>query len=289
MRILTDIQITPRTGLDFSLNSEIPKFWFGGDAFKTRIFDAHSMLTPAGEGFFIRCLRAYKNQIADSSLKLEVEKFILQEGQHTLQHRLSNNRLKAQGIDVDGIESRQQQETERFRMRIPQSFGIALTAAYEHITTITAHALMEHPELFSDADPHIFSLYAWHGAEELEHKSVCFDVMQKVAIVKYPHRIIALVIATLSFQAQVAALTGKLLRHDGYSFTQRLNLWWRGLKWMYGKNGYARVQLKHYFAYFRPHFHPANFGDMSGYKRWEEAFNLTNDPLLAGKAIQRSY
>ncbi|HPH06177.1 MAG TPA: metal-dependent hydrolase [Methylotenera sp.] len=288
MTIQTDVQIIPRTGLDFSLSNEIPTFWFGGDAFKTRLFDAHSLLTPAGEGFFIRCLKAYKNQIRDSRLNLEVEKFILQEGQHTLQHRLSNNRLKAQGIDVDKLESDQQKETERFRLRISQHLGLALTTAYEHITTITSHALMEHPELFSDADPNIFSLYAWHSAEEIEHKSVCFDVMQNVAKVKYPLRVFALVIATLSFQVQVSMLTGKLLRHDGFSFTQRLALWRRGLKWMYGKNGFTRIQLKHYFAYFRPHFHPTSFGDMSGYNRWKKIYRLTNDPLIAGKMIQKN-
>jgi predicted metal-dependent hydrolase len=39
-------QITPRTGLDFGLSGDIPWFWFGGDPFRTRLFDAHSILTP---------------------------------------------------------------------------------------------------------------------------------------------------------------------------------------------------------------------------------------------------
>ena len=42
--------IVPREKLDFGLDDpRIPKYWFGGDAFKTRFFDAMSLIFPPGE------------------------------------------------------------------------------------------------------------------------------------------------------------------------------------------------------------------------------------------------
>ena len=280
-----EIKIITRSGLDFGITKDIPKFWFDGDPFKSRLFDVHSLITPSGEGFFIKCLRAYKDQISDEQLKEDVKKFIFQEGQHSIQHGVSNERFKAQGIDVDPIASKLQKETDVASLRLPKKFAMAVTAASEHITTITAYTVLERPELFAGADPNIYSLYAWHCIEEFEHRSVCFDVMQKVAGAGYFTRVIALLIATMLFQGQVIRFMNMFLRHDGFSFWQRMGIWCRGLKWLYGRNGYLRSQLKLYVAYFHPKYHPSNFGEESGYNRWLKEFERSNDPLMASKAV----
>lgn len=280
-----EIKIITRSGLDFGITKDIPKFWFDGDPFKSRLFDVHSLITPSGEGFFIKCLRAYKDQISDEQLKDDVKKFIFQEGQHSIQHGVSNERFKAQGIDVDPIANKLQKETDEARLRLPKKFAMAVTAAFEHITTITAYTVLERPELFAGADPNIYSLYAWHCVEEFEHRSVCFDVMQKVAGAGYFTRVIALLIATMLFQGQVIRFMNMFLRHDGFSFWQRMGIWRRGLKWLYGRNGYLRSQLNLYVAYFHPKYHPYNFGDESGYNRWLKEFERSNDPLMASKAV----
>lgn len=280
-----EIKIITRSGLDFGITKDIPKFWFDGDPFKSRLFDVHSLITPSGEGFFIKCLCAYKDQISDEQLKDDVKKFIFQEGQHSIQHGVSNERFKAQGIDVDPIANKLQKETDEASLRLPKKFAMAVTAASEHITTITAYTVLERPELFAGADPNIYSLYAWHCIEEFEHRSVCFDVMQKVAGAGYFTRVIALLIATMLFQGQVIRFMNMFLRHDGFSFWQRMGIWCRGLKWLYGRNGYLRSQLKLYVAYFHPKYHPSNFGEESGYNRWLKEFERSNDPLMASKAV----
>ena len=55
MNAIIQNQITPvvRSHLDFKLN-EIPRFWFGGDPFITRMFDALSLTFPDGERYFIQ-------------------------------------------------------------------------------------------------------------------------------------------------------------------------------------------------------------------------------------------
>ncbi|WP_171530148.1 metal-dependent hydrolase, partial [Acinetobacter defluvii] len=76
-------QVDPvvRSNLDFKLD-EIPRFWFGGDPFKTRMFDALSLTFPIGERYFIQSVRALRNKISDPELAQKVTDFIKQEAQH---------------------------------------------------------------------------------------------------------------------------------------------------------------------------------------------------------------
>jgi predicted metal-dependent hydrolase len=279
------VTITPRQHLEFGLSGDIPRFWFGGSPFRTRLFDAHSLLTPAGERFFISSVREFRDEITDPKLQADAKSFILQEGQHSLMHRLFNQHLQAQGIDAEAIEIRQQQAVEGQQRWMTKRWGIALTAAYEHLTTIFAGAVMEHSSHWSEADPRIFALYAWHSAEELEHKAVCFDVMQKVARVGYFMRITAMLIVTFAFQVQMGLMISQLLRADSPGRRGYLAQWRRGLGWMYGRGGFLRPQLSEYFAYFKPAFHPTDHGVKPGYQRWLNAFLQHGEPMAAAAAV----
>ncbi|MEY2844167.1 MAG: hypothetical protein RI920_2204, partial [Pseudomonadota bacterium] len=95
--------IIPREKLDFGLDGDIPTYWFGGDPYKTRLFDAMSLIFPPGERFFMTCVRDYRDQIHDPQLIEEIKGFNRQEAQHSLVHNQYNARLRAQGIDVDGM------------------------------------------------------------------------------------------------------------------------------------------------------------------------------------------
>ena len=57
--------IVPREKLDFGLDESIPKYWFGGDPFRTRFFDAMSLIFPPGEKFFMVTVRDYRDQVHD--------------------------------------------------------------------------------------------------------------------------------------------------------------------------------------------------------------------------------
>lgn len=55
-----DAPMVVRDVLDFGLDHTVPRHWFGGDAFRSRFFDAMSCLFPEGERFFIACVRDYR-------------------------------------------------------------------------------------------------------------------------------------------------------------------------------------------------------------------------------------
>ena len=69
-----DMQV--RKNLDFQLEEKMPRFWFGGHPFKTRVFDALSLTFPDGERYFISSVRLYRDQITDPELQAKVKDFI---------------------------------------------------------------------------------------------------------------------------------------------------------------------------------------------------------------------
>lgn len=276
--------IVPRSRLDFGLDGDIPKYWFGGDAFKTRFFDAMSTLFPEGEKFFINCVRDYREQITDPELKAQVADFMRQEAQHGRVHDQFNARLSAQGIRVDRIEQVCRVLFQWFRRHLPAKFTLAQTAAAEHMTAIMAHSFFERREVFAEADPRIRAMYVWHGVEEIEHKAVAFDVLTKVAGCGWLLRSFVMLYVSLMFPLHVFNVMQHMFKADGYGFRQRLGLWARGLAWLYGRNGLYRPLLGHYFAYFKPGFHPWQAGEMSNYRRWVAAYEQSGDPVAAADA-----
>lgn len=279
--------ITPREGLDFDLEGDIPTYWFGGDPFKTRFFDSLSTIFPEGERFFISCVRDFRDQIGDDNLKNEVKDFIRQEAQHGIVHDKFNARLKSQGIDVDMLENYGRRLSDYTRSTSSKEFTIALTAASEHLTAIMAHAFFTRKEIFEGADARMHALYAWHAMEEVEHKGVAFDVMIKVAKVGYFTRIAALITNSITLPIHTFLTLAYMLRKDGYGFFEQVKMWGRGLWWLYKPDGLFMPLIPHYIKYFKPNYHPWQEGVTSAYDTWIEAFNRTGDPVYAGKAISK--
>jgi uncharacterized protein len=278
--------IVPREKLDFGLGGDIPKYWFGQDAFKTRFFDAMSTIFPEGEKFFIACVRDYRDQVTDPQLQQEIKDFIRQEAQHTMVHNQFNQRLKAQGIDVDYLERIQRHLSfDIARKYVPKAATLSATAAAEHMTAIMAHSFFERKEVLEQADPRMRALYAWHAMEEIEHKAVAFDVMQKIAKVGYFRRCFGLFQVTLMFTIHVLLVTRYMLKVDGFGRWARTKMWLKGLWWLYNPRGVYPSILGEYLSYYKPGFHPWDSGESAGYRVWLNAFNETGDPILAGQAV----
>lgn len=278
--------IVPRQGPDLDLDGDIPKFWFGGDAFKTRFFDAMSLLFPEGEKFFICCVRDFRDQISDPELQAQVKDFIYQEGQHGMVHTRFNNRLKAQGIAVDTILAKQKDIMFNFfRKRFSPTYTLGQTAAAEHMTALMAHGFFG-TGMFADADPRIRAMYAWHAVEEIEHKAVAFDVFDKVARGGYFTRIVTMLQVALTFPLHVFMIMRHMFAVDGVQ--NRTRVWLRGLWWLYGPGGLYPRLLPHFLTYFKPGFHPWQHGDMSLYRTWVSEYQRTGGNAIAASDVVMS-
>ena len=97
---------------------------------------------------------------------------------HRRAHAALWDRLRADGVPVDDYAA----VIARIRSlepHLPESFRLSVTAALEHYTAAFGSAFMT--EDLGDAVPEEMArLLAWHGLEELEHRSVAFDVLRHV-------------------------------------------------------------------------------------------------------------
>lgn len=152
--------IKPREKLDFQLGSGIPRFWNGGDAFKTRFFDAMSLTFPVGERYFISTVRAYGDQITDPHLLQEVKDFTRQEAQHGMVHTAFNAMLEKQGLNVAWT---QRFLDRKFKFQLDwwsKAFNLSYTAAAEHMTAMMCTTFMERADIIEPFD-HCMLKDAW--------------------------------------------------------------------------------------------------------------------------------
>lgn len=276
--------IVQRKGPDFGLDGDIPRYWFDGDPFKTRFFDAMSLLFPEGEKFFIQCVRDFRDRITDPELQAQVKDFTYQEGQHGMVHSAYNERIARQGVAVDKIVAQEKRILSWLRRKLPPEYTIAHTAAVEHATAIMAHGFMNNPDVFAAADERMRALYVWHGVEEIEHKGVAFDVMQKIAGVGYGPRALAMLYVSIMFPLHTFLIMRHMFQVDGVP--NRGRTWAKGLWWLYGRRGLMTRLLPHYLAYYRPGFHPWKAGDTEAYARWREVFDRSGgDAIAASNAL----
>ena len=274
--------IIPRKGPDLGLTGDIPKHWLGGDPFKTRFFDAMSMTFPEGERYFIQCVRDFRDRIQDPVLAAQVKDFMYQEGQHGMVHTQYNDRLRAQGIDVDAILASVNEKIAMFRKYFSPTFNLGKTAAAEHLTAMMCHGFFGTPML-KDADPRIRAMYAWHAVEEIEHKAVAFDVFQKVAKGGWLTRVLSFLHVSVLFPLHTLLIMRHMLKVDGKG---TWGTWLKGLWWLYGWNGLWPRLMPHYLAYFKPGFHPWKHGDLKVFEVWSDAYQSSDgNAIVAADAV----
>ena len=286
MNALVQYHATPivRSNLDFKL-TDVPRYWFAGDPFLTRMFDALSLTFPDGERYFIQSVRLFRDQIQDPDLKQRVADFIRQEAQHGIAHDKMNQIMKDQGMPVDQFIQRLNKVFKfELKYRSPQ-YNIAMTAAAEHLTALMAETFYGEKETLQDAHPYVRALFAWHAIEEMEHRDVAFDVMQQVGNVHEVTRKMALVLTTGLMFGFTLYRANVMLKCDGFNRTQRLKMNVRGLQWLFGKQGKLRKMQSQYRDWFKPDFHPSQHPIIAQYDVWLETLAQTGDPIQAGEAF----
>lgn len=286
MNAFTQYAVEPvvRKNLNFKLD-EIPRFWFGGDPFKTRMFDALSLTFPDGERYFIESVRLFRDKIKDPELQLRVADFIRQEAQHGMAHDKMNNVMRDQGMPVDQfLQILNKIFKLELKNRSPQ-YNIAMTAAAEHLTALMAETFYSHKKTLNEAHPYVRALLAWHAIEEMEHRDVAFDVMQQVGEVPELTRKFTLAFTTVMMLGFTTYRANVMLKYDGFSRLERFKLTIRGIPWFLGRDGMLTKMKSQYLDWFKPDFHPSQHPIIRQYQTWVDTLEKTGDPILAGEAF----
>ena len=185
--------------------SELPMHWIPREPFATHLLNVLHLLLPEGERWFVRAFQQALPLITDDRLAEDVRGFIGQEAVHAEAHQGVLAHLPAKGLDpqpfvdqVSWIFQRVLGERAGETVRVRQEYLIeqlALVAAIEHVTACLGHWILNSPGLdAARSDPTMLDLLRWHGAEEVEHRCVAFDVMRHFDS-RYSRRVRAMFIA----------------------------------------------------------------------------------------------
>ena len=126
--------------------------WNGGDAFTSAFVNALSMSFPVGEQFFIDSLRRGVKELdpeLQTQFAADVKGFIGQEATHRRIHERFNQHVLSHGM-VNHWEQRALRRIEKINQK-KAIHAVAITAAYEHYTSVFADWLLHHPEFLAQA------------------------------------------------------------------------------------------------------------------------------------------
>jgi predicted metal-dependent hydrolase len=180
--------------------SALPAHWIPGEPFATHVFNVMHLLLPEGERWFVEVFKEALPLITDERLREEVAGFIGQEAMHASAHQGAQDHLADHGIDP-GPYVRQLEWFFRHRLDRPDGgrhwlvSRLAVIAAVEHMTSFLGQWVLDSRELDrAGADPTMVDLLRWHGAEEVEHRSVAFDLFTHIDG-RFANRVAAMVVA----------------------------------------------------------------------------------------------
>lgn len=241
----------PRTP-GFEFESDIPRHWFGDNVVATHLSNGVNLLFPAGERFFVRSVHYYLAQIDEPELLAQVRGFAGQEGRHAREHEHFFERLELQGFEIRRfLRFYERLAFEVLESRVSPALRLSVTAACEHFTAVLASEALRHNYL-DNAHPKLQELLRWHAAEEIEHRAVAFDVLQRVNP-SYALRIVGLLGASICLSAFWAVGTGSLLVQDRQLGLRRFLEDWQKMREQ--RKG-RRTFWSGLGEYLRPSFHP---------------------------------
>lgn len=146
----------------------------------TSLFVVLSAMFPPSEMFFIESIRNVRNQIKDEKLLEDIRAFIAQEAFHSREHKTLNNHLIHSNYpEVIEIEAKTKARLDKLR-KLSTVEQVAATVVMEHYTATLARLLLTDQLIKRKTTQESRNLWEWHALEELEHKSVAFDVLNAI-------------------------------------------------------------------------------------------------------------
>lgn len=194
----------------------------------SHVVNAASLAMPFLEPYLIDTMRQAKEKITNPNLLADVDAYIAQESTHFRQHQQFNKRLADLGYkSVPAMEQKLREDYAAFSRTRSFTFNVAYAEGFEAMALTIGHMLVEEREfLFGNAEPSVSSLILWHFVEEIEHKTVTYDVF-KALDGRYFWRIYGLLYATIHIMARTRQGYRAMLIEDGrwYTLSSRLALY----------------------------------------------------------------
>jgi predicted metal-dependent hydrolase len=237
----------------FQFSAHIQRYWLGNNPFRTHLMNSFTLALPATEKWSIRVLRRVLKQINNPEVKQDALTFIGQEGQHASAHTLFWQNLRQQGYRIDRYLKAINVVLKWSETHLSPVCNLALLAGFEHLTECIAELCLEQ-HLFDTAESDLKRLFEWHAAEEIEHKTVAYDVLNDLSQ-SYTLRILGLVIAYIYLFIVISLGTFLLLQQDRKIFS--FSVWSDLIQVCFVKEKLFPRAGAAFIEYFRSDFHPS--------------------------------
>ncbi|TRO58047.1 metal-dependent hydrolase [Streptomyces sp. IB201691-2A2] len=219
--------ITPRrVSFDWE---ETPLHWIPDEPTATHVINVLHLLLPAGERWFVKVFKEGLPLVSDPELLKDVKGFMGQEATHSVQHSYVLDHLAAQDLDtaaytkhVDYLFQKILGETPPLGAPISAPewlrFRLSVIAAIEQFTAVLGDWVLAAEGLDrAGSDEVMLDLLRWHGAEEVEHRAVAFDMYQHCGgegLPRYARRVAGMAVTAPVMLYMWAWGAAYLIRHD---------------------------------------------------------------------------
>lgn len=188
--------------------SQSPLHWIPGDPVASHSCSVFNFFLPVGERWFCAVYKRALPFVNDDAVREGMLGFMGQEAMHAQTHDVVLHCwFEQHGVGhAKRVIARSEWVESKIYPLLDKLSGnallwvlkpqICLIAILEHLTAyygdfaLNCTSWEEH-----GADPVILDLYRWHGAEEIEHRFVAYDVAEYFGIKRYQKQIMAILVA----------------------------------------------------------------------------------------------
>ncbi|MFD7897290.1 metal-dependent hydrolase [Streptomyces sp. NPDC059743] len=255
-----------------------PLHWIPDEPTATHVINVLHLLLPAGERWFVKVFKEGLPLVTDPELLKDVKGFMGQEATHSVQHSYVLDHLAEQKLSteaytrhIDFLFEKLLGEKPPWGIPFPAGkwllYRLAFVAAIEQFTAILGDWVLRAEGLDrAGADEIMLDLLRWHGAEEVEHRAVAFDMYEHCGgpdPARYARRVGTMCVTAPVLLWLWISGAAYLIRHDPqlaglprYSLREHNKAIGKGLLPPWRELGAAIPR------YFRRSYHPSREGSL---------------------------
>ena len=247
----------PVRRMAFEFPDDTDLVFIEGDPALSYFFIGAWMMLPYLEPYLIRTMQAALDKVTDAALREDMKRFCAQEGQHYRQHSKLNDlvkRVHPSGPRLAELEAEVETLFARWSAEKPLRFNLAYGEGFESMTCAGARTQIA-VDMFGYMKEPIRGLMYWHIVEEIEHRTVCFDVYEHLGP-GYGYR----AAMSLWFQRHYFALcrrfAGAMIAADPQTLARYATPEWEAVRKARMKR-YWQDYMPRYLGTFSPWYDPA--------------------------------
>lgn len=265
-----EVALRPRN-VQFEWDSA-PLHWIPGDPYASHATTALNLFLPVAERWFSALLSDALEYVRDEHLREEIIGFIGQEAVHAKTHDdVLIQYLLRNGIDPAPFLRQLEWVAGQYDQRIARasstdrrkalSSGTHALCAAEHFTGVLGHWALNNTWDEMGVDPTLADLYRWHGAEEVEHRHVSYNVAKYFGMDWVAQAASGVLVSAVFFAMVLRGL--KFLVHEDPSLPNLgyPRLWWK--MHLSGKRGAVPTTnflVRSGLKLLRPDYNPVDEG-----------------------------